>query len=260
MKLMKVTVAAVVAAAGVNANAATPLLAGNVASYELNNTFADQLGGASLSGNGGVFSGSAIPNGLNFGVNEGPTLNAGALTNTNTYSIELIFSLADVANYNKIIDFSNRTSDPGLYILNGALNFYPSATGGSVIQNNEIAQVVLTNSAGLVQGYLDGALQFSFNDTNEYARIGTALHFFRDDSSVGGEASSGFVDGIRLYNRALTASEIVGLYNGGNFQRVAASSAAVPEPSTWLMMILGFAAVGFGMRRKQRQTVRLNFA
>ena len=26
---------------------------------------------------------------------------------------------------------------------------------------------------------------------------------------------------------------------------------AVPEPSTWLMMLMGFAAVGFGMRRRQ---------
>ena len=28
---------------------------------------------------------------------------------------------------------------------------------------------------------------------------------------------------------------------------------AVPEPSTWLMMLVGFAAVGFGMRRRNAQ-------
>ena len=28
---------------------------------------------------------------------------------------------------------------------------------------------------------------------------------------------------------------------------------AVPEPSTWLMMLMGFAAVGFGMRRRNAQ-------
>ena len=33
---------------------------------------------------------------------------------------------------------------------------------------------------------------------------------------------------------------------------------AVPEPSTWLMMLLGFAAVGYSMRRKQN--VRVSFA
>lgn len=33
---------------------------------------------------------------------------------------------------------------------------------------------------------------------------------------------------------------------------------AVPEPSTWMMMLFGFAAVGFAMRRKQN--VRVSFA
>lgn len=36
---------------------------------------------------------------------------------------------------------------------------------------------------------------------------------------------------------------------------------AVPEPSTWLMMILGFGAIGFGMRqRKQAPRIRFNYA
>lgn len=35
---------------------------------------------------------------------------------------------------------------------------------------------------------------------------------------------------------------------------------AVPEPSTWALMILGFGLIGASMRRKQRQTVRYSFA
>jgi hypothetical protein len=31
-----------------------------------------------------------------------------------------------------------------------------------------------------------------------------------------------------------------------------APAAAVPEPGTWAMMLLGFGAIGFGMRRRQR--------
>jgi hypothetical protein len=38
-------------------------------------------------------------------------------------------------------------------------------------------------------------------------------------------------------------------YFGPNFQLLA----AVPEPSTWAMMLVGFGAVGFAMRRR-RQT------
>lgn len=38
------------------------------------------------------------------------------------------------------------------------------------------------------------------------------------------------------------------------------STSAVPEPSTWAMMMAGFGAVGFALRRKQRQTVKRAFA
>ena len=35
---------------------------------------------------------------------------------------------------------------------------------------------------------------------------------------------------------------------------------AVPEPSTWTMLLLGFGAVGFGMRRCQHRAVNAGFA
>jgi hypothetical protein len=38
------------------------------------------------------------------------------------------------------------------------------------------------------------------------------------------------------------------------------TSGAVPEPETWAMMLAGFAAIGWGMRRRQNPSVRLNFA
>jgi outer membrane lipase/esterase len=34
-------------------------------------------------------------------------------------------------------------------------------------------------------------------------------------------------------------------------------SGAVPEPATWIMMLLGFGAIGFGMRRQRRVSARL---
>lgn len=37
-------------------------------------------------------------------------------------------------------------------------------------------------------------------------------------------------------------------------------SGAVPEPSTWAMMLLGFGAVGAGMRRRRKDQPRLRFA
>jgi hypothetical protein len=36
--------------------------------------------------------------------------------------------------------------------------------------------------------------------------------------------------------------------------------AAVPEPGTWMLMLLGFGAMGFAMRRRQKSQVRFQFA
>lgn len=39
-----------------------------------------------------------------------------------------------------------------------------------------------------------------------------------------------------------------------------AATAAVPEPATWGMMIVGFGAMGFAMRRRATRTARVRFA
>lgn len=52
-----------------------------------------------------------------------------------------------------------------------------------------------------------------------------------------------------------------GTYNGS--LTFAAAAAPVPEPGTWAMMLLGFGAVGFGLRRRRSQNlskVRVRFA
>ncbi|WP_411291463.1 PEPxxWA-CTERM sorting domain-containing protein [Sphingorhabdus sp.] len=42
--------------------------------------------------------------------------------------------------------------------------------------------------------------------------------------------------------------------------RVFAIAAPVPEPATWMMMLLGMAGIGFSMRRKKDTTLRVRFA
>jgi hypothetical protein len=54
-------------------------------------------------------------------------------------------------------------------------------------------------------------------------------------------------------NGAGTSGNPVGL-------RVNGLLSAVPEPGTWMLMILGLGAVGFAMRRRQNATVRFQFA
>jgi hypothetical protein len=42
--------------------------------------------------------------------------------------------------------------------------------------------------------------------------------------------------------------------------RVGGITGAVPEPSTWMLMLLGMAGVGFTMRRKEKNTLRVRYA
>lgn len=72
-----------------------------------------------------------------------------------------------------------------------------------------------------------------------------------DGNTCFGFACFGDNDSFRI--KSMTVSYTPG---GGG----ADPAPAVPEPSTWAMMILGFGLVGAAMRKKQRQTVAYNFA
>jgi hypothetical protein len=43
-------------------------------------------------------------------------------------------------------------------------------------------------------------------------------------------------------------------------QSLTLALAPVPEPSTWAMMLAGFGMVGFGLRTRRKQPVRVNYA
>ena len=46
---------------------------------------------------------------------------------------------------------------------------------------------------------------------------------------------------------------------GDNSGGVSLAVAAVPEPATWMFMLLGMAAIGFTMRRKDKQTLSVRY-
>src|SRR2546422_731867 len=82
-------------------------------SYSLNGTYADDLGGPSLMAHGG----SLTSNGYAFLAGQGLTL-SNAIPKT-TYSIEVVYAIAETNGYRKLLDFKDRTSDNGLYNWDG---------------------------------------------------------------------------------------------------------------------------------------------
>ena len=223
--------------------------------YEFTSNLSDgMLGPAMVAGTGSSFTGNGETRGLRFAFDQGPTLTNG-FANPGLYSIEMFFSLDALGFYRRLIDFKNGEDDAGLYLHNGDLQFYGKS--GAIADTNfapgQMVHLVLTRDASeKVRAYAGGVELFSFNDTGatplaEFTEPGGVAHFFRDDGN--GEASSGFVDFIRIYDSALGASDVAALYNGGTPFR-GFEVPTVPEPAIAGLFGLGFAGLGLVRRRR----------
>ncbi len=229
-------------------------LAGHAATvthiYELNGSFADALGGPSMVPTGGTLG----LTGYTFGAGQGPHVSQAI--NPATYSIEMLFSIDTTSDYRKLIDFKDRTVDTGLYNLNTALNFYDLTTGPTgTFTAGQMAHLVVTrdDTTDAFIGYVNGVQQIAFTDAGALATFTGAnniIHFLRDDSAVGGENASGFLDLVRLYDGVLTSAEVTDLFNGGVPPGLPGPS-AVPEPATVFLVSLGLLGVGVVARRRQ---------
>lgn len=149
----------------------------------------------------------------NNGVKLSPT--TGILSGS-SYTIVLLFRYDTLPSYAKIVDYNNRGQEHGLYYQGGQLQYWPdSQISTGVVAAGVYAQVVLTrDSDDSVKGYVDGVEKFSFEDLTGKALpdFNQALHFFHDDLQGNLiEFSAGAVARIRLYNDALSASEVAAL-------------------------------------------------
>jgi hypothetical protein len=217
--------------------------------YALRGSLADNRGNSPLAAIGGQI--TAL--GYIFAANQSLTLSSPVL-NSSSFSLELSFRFDAIGGYRKIADFHDRGDDTGFYALNANLNFYPVVTAGpSDFLPDTDVHVVLTRDGitNVVTGYVNGQQRFTFNDTGPLATLTSPdrkLTLFADDFATGqGEAAGGTVNYVRVFNGALTATEVSALYAAG-------PPLVVPEPATHMLLGLGgVVLLGSRFRRLRRR-------
>ena len=131
-----------------------------------------------------------------------------------------------------------------------------------------------------VQGQIDGLAEIGFAFDGNWSGVeGTKVSPLSDEFTydfdtllngttfIGihrGKGANGGIQGTAFYR--IDAMNIdtfkFGLNGGSSAVLYSTGMGAVPEPSTWALLMLGFAAVGFSMRRRKdsNQEVRVRYA
>ena len=150
--------------------------------------------------------------------------------------------------------------DAGVYNLNFVEGAYTAFTRFSTV----------TGCDGLGAKCITG-----FENSARYV-IDGATFFFGDGAASGGlgpQATGGYystaaqsfaASDVFTSTFTLAAPRAVSFYLfddnlGDNSGGVSLAVAAVPEPATWMLMLMGMAGVGFAMRRKEKQTLRVRY-
>ena len=168
------------------------------------------------------------------------------------------FSMAALAGMAMAIASPASAAQFGFTFATNQLLFGGPVTGSGVFTTSDTAMTVagrtafaITSISGFVNGVAINA------PTGSYGNYFTTGPAFLDGSGVKFENASGgridffFQDSVSRYR--------VNTFSPGSSSFVTASSArvaaAVPEASTWAMMLAGFGIVGASLRRRTRRMV-----
>lgn len=153
---------------------------------------------------------------LKFTPNNGVALfSTAGVISAQAYSVVMLFSVNETSGSRRLLDFKNGASDFGVYSAGENIQFRRSifTQGNSrVLRANIFTQLAITrDTAGNVLVYVDGTLEFSFQDGDGDALLeGNAFRFFRDNIGDG-EATGGYLARIRFFNTTLSGNEIAAL-------------------------------------------------
>lgn len=160
------------------------------------------------------------------------------------------------------LTFDGSIMDGGGRLISGGREILfelDSATGAST----GTTFVGIYNEGGTAAGYQIGAYSGLLNALAS----GAAL-----TNTISGDANNdGFIDSGYDVTLALARTQTLNagqsftftmgtIWGSGAPGQVELPPSGVPEPTTWAMMVMGFGAVGFSLRRRQKTQTRIRFA
>jgi hypothetical protein len=149
------------------------------------------------------------------------------------------------------VDILN-SSGPGTFDVVSLLDYL----GGNTVKYNQLAALIAANG-GPAGKYADATTQAAvweaIYDNNPYNAAGGNfwMNNVHNDPTLIADANAMLAQAVS--NAGITGSNLQ-LFVARNSVRqdmLFWTTSAVPEPATWAMMLLGFGAIGFQMRRRQ---------
>jgi hypothetical protein len=164
------------------------------------------------------------------------------------------FTVADPNNLN--VQYSNAD---GSFLIAEFKDLFASAPVGSTFDDSFTFNVNFLSSG---TGSVSTSVRTAFNDL-----IITGLFFNGVDYSsfltTTSSGTSANIGNLIVYDTMPNVLRLTGTVNGTGFYNgnaTIAATAAVPEPATWAMMVVGFGALGAACRRSRAKTTKVAFS
>jgi hypothetical protein len=134
--------------------------------------------------------------------------------------------------------------------------------GAAILENRNDPGITITRTDGGLFSFNGLDLTYAYNDQNQFFGGGMATFTFNDGAFVETRSFDNLA-GFQTFNFDMSNLTSVRISGDSPFQidnvRLTAA-AAVPEPGTWAMMLIGFGGVGYSMRRKRSTAASLRLA
>ncbi|MFH1811560.1 MAG: DUF4215 domain-containing protein [Pseudomonadota bacterium] len=135
---------------------------------------------------------------------------------TGSYSISMLLRYNPMdSGYARLVDFSNSTSDNGIYKLGDGVSFYPVGTyaAGSFVQDQDVfVTITREESTQLVSLFINGVAAGTYTDTGGlYAPAANTMYFLLDNttgSAAISETDPGVIAYLQIRDTPMTQEEV----------------------------------------------------